>query len=210
MGAAKAAPKPAQAKAAPAKSAGGDSGVYVKNLNFPGISHETIKQAFKQCGEVKDVVLRNRKYAILYFKDAAGATKARELNGKVVKGQKISVEAAKRRQEPARETYCTSVFVGNLPRMSHIQGRAALKKEFAKCGEIVKVRTYQSGYGFIYYKDNAAAKKAVTTMDQQTLAKPFPEKRVVSVRYSIRTKEADAKKEAVRKQRIAAKKAKRN
>merc|ERR1711991_1066360 len=59
-------------------------------------------------------------------------------------------------------------------------------KEFAKCGEIVKVRTYQSGYGFIYYKDNAAAKKAVTTMDQQTLAKPFPEKRVVSVRYSIR------------------------
>eukprot|EP01061_Rhynchopus_euleeides_P022346 TRINITY_DN363_c0_g1_i1.p1 TRINITY_DN363_c0_g1~~TRINITY_DN363_c0_g1_i1.p1 ORF type:complete len:225 (+),score=110.55 TRINITY_DN363_c0_g1_i1:134-808(+) len=201
---AKAAPKAAEK---PKASGGADNGVYVKGLNFPGISHDTIKQAFKQQGDVKDVVLRRRKYTILYFKDGSGASKVREMNGKVVKGSKITVEAAKKKQKADRATYCKSVFVGNLPRMPHAQGKVHLKKEFSKCGQVVKVRTYQSGHGFVYFADNAAAKKAVTSMDHQSLGKPFPESRQVTVQYSIRSKDRDAKKEAVRKQRIAAKKA---
>eukprot|EP01064_Diplonema_japonicum_P030620 TRINITY_DN524_c0_g1_i2.p1 TRINITY_DN524_c0_g1~~TRINITY_DN524_c0_g1_i2.p1 ORF type:complete len:220 (+),score=96.52 TRINITY_DN524_c0_g1_i2:47-706(+) len=204
--------KPAAKKAEPKKAenkakapvAGDSKGVYVKNLNFSGISHDTIKAAFKPCGEVKNVVLRRRKYCIVYFKDAAGASKAKELNGKMLKGQKVTIEASKKKLAQDRSEYCTSVFVGNLPRMSHKQGKANLKKEFASCGAISKVRTYQSGHGFVYFKDNASAKKAVTNMDHKALSKPFPESRLVSVRYSIRTKEKDAAKEKVRKTRIAA------
>ena len=156
----------AKTTAAPAK-AGASNGVYVKNLAFPGISHDTIKQAFKGQGEVKDVVLRRRKYAILYMKDAAAATAVRDLNGKVLKGNKIVAEAAKKSQSADKSTYAKSVFVGNLPSLSHKKGKELLKKEFAKCGSIVKVRTYSAGYGFVYFADNAAAKKAVQTLDHQ-------------------------------------------
>lgn len=203
--AAKAAPKASETKP---KAASSDNGVYIKGLNFPGISHDTIKAAFKQqAGEAKQVVLRRRKYCIMYFKDASAASKARELNGRVLKGNKLTVEAAKKKQTPERSVYCKTVFVGNLPRMPHAQGKVNLKKEFSKCGNVVKVRTYQAGHGFVYFSDNASAKKAVTTMDHQSLGKPFPSERQVSVQYSIRTKDGDAKKEKVRKARIAAKKA---
>eukprot|EP01059_Diplonema_ambulator_P024730 TRINITY_DN4104_c1_g1_i2.p1 TRINITY_DN4104_c1_g1~~TRINITY_DN4104_c1_g1_i2.p1 ORF type:complete len:227 (+),score=128.60 TRINITY_DN4104_c1_g1_i2:97-777(+) len=204
----KAEPKKAEkteAKPAKAAAATDGKGVYVKNLNFPGIAHDTIIAAFKPCGEVKDVVLRRRKYCIVYFKDAAGASKAKELNGKVLKGQKVTVESAKKKLPQERSEFCTTVFVGDLPRMSRKQGKANLKKEFSSCGAISKVRTYQAGHGFVYFKDNASAKKAVTDMDNKPLGKPFPENRPVKVRYSIRTKEKDAAKEKVRKTRIAAK-----
>eukprot|EP00659_Diplonema_papillatum_P021157 gene21157-32593_t len=161
--------KPTAKAAAPAKktAAASDRGVYVKGLNFPDMDHETVKAAFKQCGDVKDVVLRRKKYCILYFKDSAGAAKAKELNGKVMKGSKITVEAAKRKPDQDRSEYCSSVFVGNLPGMLRKQGKASLKKEFSKCGKVEKVRIYQTGHGFVYFSDNAAAKKAATTMDHQ-------------------------------------------
>merc|ERR1712232_631789 len=118
-------------------------------------------------------------------------------------GQKITVEAAKKAQAQDRATYAKTVFVGNLPAMSRATGAAAVKKEFAKCGSIVKVRTYRAGHAFVYFADNAAAKKAVTTMDNQALGKPFPEHNV-TVRFSVRSKEGDAQKEKARKAKIAA------
>jgi len=210
-GAAKPAAKKAAApaKAAPAKktAAAIDTAVYVKGLNFPGMSFETIKAAFKPQGEVKDICLRRKKYCILYFKDASSANKAKELNGKTLKGQKITVEAAKKKLPADRASTCTTVFVGNLPAMTHKQGVVAVKKEFAKCGTITKVRSYRAGHAFVYFADNAAAKKAVTTLDNQTLGAPFPAK-TISVKYSIRTKALDAAKEKARKAKIA--KAKKN
>eukprot|EP01062_Namystynia_karyoxenos_P009546 TRINITY_DN1337_c0_g1_i2.p3 TRINITY_DN1337_c0_g1~~TRINITY_DN1337_c0_g1_i2.p3 ORF type:complete len:265 (+),score=141.50 TRINITY_DN1337_c0_g1_i2:99-797(+) len=206
--------KPAAKQAAPAAkapSAPASTGksVYIKNLAFPGLSHETVKAAFKSCGNVSQVQLRRKKYCILHFNDAAAAGKAKELNGKTVKGSKITVEAAKKGPEPARSEYCTSVFVGGLSKMPRKDARAALKKQFTQCGNVVKIRTYSESSGmhaFVYFADNAAAKKAVTTMDRQSLSKPFG-KRPIQVAYSIRTKAKDQKAEKVRQTRIALKKA---
>eukprot|EP01063_Lacrimia_lanifica_P041673 TRINITY_DN977_c0_g2_i1.p1 TRINITY_DN977_c0_g2~~TRINITY_DN977_c0_g2_i1.p1 ORF type:complete len:227 (+),score=148.66 TRINITY_DN977_c0_g2_i1:55-735(+) len=195
-----------QAKAAKAPAGSAANGVYVKGLNFPGLSHETVKELFKGSA-ITNIVLRRKKYCLIYFKDAAGASKAKDLNGKMLKGQKITVEAAKKGQAAERATYCTSVFVGGLPAMSRATGAAAVKKEFAKCGTIQKVRTYRAGHAFVYFADNAAAKKAVTTMDQQSLSKPFPEGKQITVRYSVRSKAGDAAKEASRAKKIAAAKA---
>eukprot|EP01065_Artemidia_motanka_P042775 TRINITY_DN578_c0_g1_i1.p2 TRINITY_DN578_c0_g1~~TRINITY_DN578_c0_g1_i1.p2 ORF type:complete len:227 (+),score=93.65 TRINITY_DN578_c0_g1_i1:61-741(+) len=204
----KAAPKPA-AKAAPA-STGGGKGVYIKQLAFAGMNHDTVKQAFKACGAVTSVQLRRKKYCIVHFGEASHAAKAKEMNGQVVKGNKIKVEVAKKAAPPNRKTACKTVYVGGLARMPRkdVNKGGVLKKEFAKYGQVTKLRTYRHGGGmhaFVYFKDNAAATKAVETLDSQTL-KPFS-KGNVSVRYSLRTKESDAKKEKVRQKRIAAKRA---
>eukprot|EP00756_Hemistasia_phaeocysticola_P012773 Hpha_TRINITY_DN15227_c1_g2::TRINITY_DN15227_c1_g2_i1::g.65219::m.65219 len=211
----KAAPKAAPKAAAPAPAKVQSSGVsvYIKNLAFPGLNHDTVKAVFKSCGNVKGVQLRRKKYCIVHFGDASHAAKAKELNGKVVKGNKVSVEAAKKGPTPDRSETCTSVFVGGLSKVPRKDARAALKAQFDKCGAVAKVRTYQNGrglHGFVYFKDNAGAKKAVSTMNGQELAKPFTKlssTNGITVKYSVRTKALDQKKEKARKARIAASKA---
>eukprot|EP01060_Flectonema_neradi_P012911 TRINITY_DN196_c0_g1_i1.p1 TRINITY_DN196_c0_g1~~TRINITY_DN196_c0_g1_i1.p1 ORF type:complete len:219 (+),score=79.02 TRINITY_DN196_c0_g1_i1:68-724(+) len=209
----KSAPKKAAEKKPEQKSTGGADAkaVYVKKLNFPGMNVETVTAAFKQCGEVKAVNLRRGKYCILYFKDAAGASKAKDLNGKQFKGQLITVEAAKKKQAADRSETAKTVFVGNLSRNKKSEDRLRLGKVFGDCGTVKKVKTYKTGHAFVYYADHAAAAKAVAKYDNTILPeKEFPHKRTVTVKFSVRTKEIDAKKEAARKARIAAKKAKKN
>eukprot|EP00756_Hemistasia_phaeocysticola_P012761 Hpha_TRINITY_DN15227_c1_g14::TRINITY_DN15227_c1_g14_i1::g.65280::m.65280 len=211
--ASKPAAKAAAKAPAPAAPAGKGVSVYIKNLAFPGMNNDTVAAVFKSCGAVKGVKLRRKKYCIVHFGSPDHAAKAKELNGKVVKGNKVSVEAAKKGPTPDRSETCTSVFVGGLSKIPRKDARAGLKKEFDKCGAVVKVRTYQTNkgmHGFVYFKDNAAAKKAVTTMDSTELSKPFTKLASTSgitVRYSVRTKALDQKKEKVRKARIAAAKA---
>ena len=159
----KSAPKKAEKKPEQKSSGAADSkAVYVKNLNFPGITVDTVKAAFKQCGEVNAVNLRRGKYCILYFKDAAGASKTKELNGKQFKGQQITVEAAKKRQQADRTGSAKTVYVGNLSRNKKSEDRLRLKNEFSKCGSVKKVKTYKAGHAFVYFADNASATKAVT------------------------------------------------
>eukprot|EP01062_Namystynia_karyoxenos_P044936 TRINITY_DN33264_c0_g1_i2.p2 TRINITY_DN33264_c0_g1~~TRINITY_DN33264_c0_g1_i2.p2 ORF type:complete len:228 (+),score=95.04 TRINITY_DN33264_c0_g1_i2:79-762(+) len=196
--------KKAPAAAAPAKASGSGKGVYVKGLSYDGMSHTSIKAHFRDCGEIKEIRMRGKKYCLIFFENDNGANKAQQLNGSTMKGNKITVEAATRaKPSPNRAETSRTVFVGNLPRMNRKSGKNALKKEFQKYGTVVKVRSYQAGHGFVYFKDNASAKKAVSGADGQALSAPFPSKRKVSVRYSIRTKELDQKKHQARLDRIA-------
>jgi len=87
---AKAAAAPKAAAKAPAKTGDG-KGVYVKNLNFPGINNDSVKATFKQCGNVDQIRLRRRKYAIVFFKDAAGVSKAKEITKELERLRKNNV-----------------------------------------------------------------------------------------------------------------------
>jgi len=165
---AKAAPAAKKAKA-PAKKAGGESkdticAVLVRKLDFEGMCHETVKEAFKNCGGIIGVRLRHGKYTLLFFKTQANAKKALEMNNKVVKGNKIQVVKAKRARLPKnREGYCRTIWCGPLPGGTT---KSQLQKHFAACGAIKKVRVYPSRkHGFVYFKKPAFATKALELAD---------------------------------------------
>lgn len=200
----KAAAKPAAKKESAKKSGAPKLGVYVKGLNFPGLSNETVAETFAKCGKVTEVRLRHGKYCIVFFADESAIKKARELNNKVVKGQKISVEEAKKAKPTRpRAQYCTSVFVGNLPGGTNEE---QLKAHFGSCGKIVRTRIYKAKHhGFVYFDTNAAAKKAVAMADtpfahgksQEELSQKYGEtvpaqlQRKLEITFSVRTKKGD-------------------
>lgn len=209
----KAAPKAAPKPAAPAKKAakGGKkksggaerpqvTGVYVKNLDFEGMSHETVKDCFKHCSNIVEVRLRHGKYALIFFSAKANANKALEMNNKVVKGNKITVVMAKcARPTKVREGRCTTVWVGGLPGATT---EKQLATHFAGCGSITKVRVYrEKHFGFVYFADAASASKAVAMAEtpfshgkdvSKMESVPVQLSRKLEVKYSIRTKERDA------------------
>jgi len=197
----KSAPKPATKKASATKKAGSPkNGAYVKGLSFPGQSNETVAEAFAKCGKVTEVRLRHGKYALIFFENEAGLKKARELNNKVVKGQKVSVEECKKAKPTRnRASYCTSVWIGGLPGGAT---RQQLVKHFEVCGKVVKARVYNpKNQGFVYFENNAAAKKAVALDNAFSHGKdvstmevvPAQLQRTLEVRFSIRSKKFDAK-----------------
>merc|ERR1712071_489837 len=99
------------------------TGVYVKNLDFEGMSHETVKDCFKHCSNIVEVRLRHGKYALIFFSAKANANKALEMNNKVVKGNKITVVMAKRARptkpvKAAAQPFGLVVFLVLPPRSS--------------------------------------------------------------------------------------------
>jgi RNA recognition motif-containing protein len=201
--AAKAAKKDTK-KAAPKKvSSGKGNGVYVKGLNFPGMNKTTIAEAFTgSFGAVEEVRLRNKKggksYTLVFFKNPAHAAKAIEYNARMFKGSKINVEAARADSTPDRATFCTAVYVGNLPggmRLRTMSKNRKAKSKKAKkgvsrhvkladifkgCGKTVKARAY-SNHGFVFFDSVAAAKEA-TKKDGLAVAG-----RKISVKLSVKT-----------------------
>jgi len=196
----KSAPKPVAKKASATKKAGAPkNGAYIKGLSFPGQSNETVSEAFAKCGKVTEVRLRHGKYTMVFFENDAGLKKARELNGKVVKGQKISVEECKKaKPTQPRANYCTIVWIGGLPGGTT---RVQLVKHFEGCGKVVKARVYSTHQGFVYFENNAAAKKAVALETPFAHGKDVSAMEVVpaqlqkklDVKFSIRNKKFDAK-----------------
>jgi len=136
------------------------TGVLIRNLDFAGMCNETVKELFKKCGDIHSVRLRHGKFTIVFFKSLASAQKLLEMDNKFIKGNKIKVMRCKRAKRPHdRERYCRTVWCGPLPGGTT---KAQLRKHFASCGEIEKVRYYPSKKsGFVYFKEKEQAQKAV-------------------------------------------------
>eukprot|EP00992_Anisonema_acinus_P015441 TRINITY_DN9752_c0_g2_i5.p1 TRINITY_DN9752_c0_g2~~TRINITY_DN9752_c0_g2_i5.p1 ORF type:complete len:183 (+),score=25.05 TRINITY_DN9752_c0_g2_i5:151-699(+) len=84
--------------------------------------------------------------------------------GKTVKGCKVTVESLKQATPTRpREEYCSTLFVGELPGgVTKNQIRA----HFSSAGKILKVRYYEKQHhGFVYFSNNAEAKKAMALAD---------------------------------------------
>jgi len=196
--------KPAPKKeAAPAKKQRDPTkpwiqGVYVKNLDFEGMSHETVKQCFAHCGNVHEVRLRHGKYVLVFFGTMESATKALEMNNKLMKGNKIHVKLAKAEPTWPREGRCKTVYVGGLPGCTTAK---QLTEHFKTAGEVIRVRTYNKKHcAFVYFRHPKEAMAAMAIAD-----KPFARGRDVSemakvpktlsikldVKLSLRTKRSD-------------------
>eukprot|EP00757_Euglenozoa_sp_SAG-D1_P011013 gene11013-3314_t len=214
--------KPA-AKAAPAKKAtgGASNGIYIKNLDFPGIDNAAVKELFTSAGKIDAVKLRRNKYAIVWFNDAAGQKKALDFNGKTLKGKKITVSASTKAKPAgvihgvtlynhdyvllliclphyaALNSTATTVFVNNLSKNAK---KTQVSELFKDAGKIVKIKTYKNktagGCGFIYFESNAAAGKAL----KQTGSVFMSQK--LDVKLSVRTQALDAAKEKRRQVHI--------
>ena len=194
--AAKPAPAP-EKKAAPAASAG--NGVYVKNLGDAGV--ESVTAIFSAAGAVSGVRLRRNKYAIVFFQQAASVKKAIEtFNGKDLKGQKLSVVAAKSGAKADKKADSKVVFVAPIFRGNTTKAQA--KALFAGCGKITKMRTYHNNCAFVYFDSAAAAQKAVKDKDGQTF-----KNNKLRVKLSGRSAERDAKRLAIAKARSLVKQA---
>eukprot|EP00992_Anisonema_acinus_P015440 TRINITY_DN9752_c0_g2_i4.p1 TRINITY_DN9752_c0_g2~~TRINITY_DN9752_c0_g2_i4.p1 ORF type:complete len:243 (+),score=46.41 TRINITY_DN9752_c0_g2_i4:151-879(+) len=122
--------------------------------------------------------------------------------GKTVKGCKVTVESLKQATPTRpREEYCSTLFVGELPGgVTKNQIRA----HFSSAGKILKVRYYEKQHhGFVYFSNNAEAKKAMALADVPfSFGKDPSTKEVVplswqhklNLQYSLRTKAFDRKK----------------
>eukprot|EP00995_Heteronema_vittatum_P008003 NODE_315_length_1490_cov_1269.042332_g228_i0.p1 GENE.NODE_315_length_1490_cov_1269.042332_g228_i0~~NODE_315_length_1490_cov_1269.042332_g228_i0.p1 ORF type:complete len:433 (+),score=240.10 NODE_315_length_1490_cov_1269.042332_g228_i0:86-1384(+) len=179
----------------------GKTGIYVKGLDFPGMSHETVREVFKQYQKITEVRLRHGKYVLVFFDNAAAAAKAVEMNDKTVRGNKITVQLAKRvAPTRPREEYCKTIWVSPLP-----GGTTAkqLKKHFHEAGKIIRIRVYkEKQMGFVYFEDNATMLKALAMGDKNWTHGKDPMKRKskiplnwqrkLTLRPSIRTKAFDA------------------
>mmetsp|Transcript_46503 Transcript_46503/g.64625 ORF Transcript_46503/g.64625 Transcript_46503/m.64625 type:complete len:230 (-) Transcript_46503:107-796(-) len=184
----------------PKQSSGGAKGsklygVYVTNLNFPGMDSDAVRSVFNKYGKIAQLKIKKDTYVLVWFNTKEAADKALELNGKEVKGcKKISVETATAQPARAKSEYCTTAMVGGLP--GGVTA-AALSKHFEGCGKLVKCRVYAGGYGFLYFRTNAAVAAAIKVAKDQPLSG-----NTLTVRYSSRTQKGDRTKD--NKQRLEA------
>jgi len=163
------------------------------------MDHDSIKEVFKPCGAVTEVRLRHGKFVLVFFRQRASAAKAIEMDGKTVKGSKITVcKARKAKPTRQREHYCTTIYAGGLPGCT-TEGQ--LFKHFKSAGKILKIRLHQPYHqAFIYFQDNKAAKKAFALKDvpfahgkdvSKLETVPIQWQRKLHLRFSIRTKKFD-------------------
>jgi RNA recognition motif-containing protein len=184
------APAPAAKQAAAPKEAGSKkdtAGVFIKGINA-GDDIEAIKKVFKSAGNIVAARRRADKFCILWFDSQGAAKKAIEsFHNKQVHGTKVSVVPAKAAPPRDRADYCKTIFISNVsPNTTRVQLRAAL----SGYGEIIKIRSYRTGFAFVYFKDNKSAVKARNELNGKRLLNRF-----VDVKLSIRTKEREAQKQ---------------
>jgi hypothetical protein len=201
---AKAAAKPAApAKAAaPAKKAAPASsgnGAYVKGLGNADVA--TVTALFEgKCGKVTGVQLRRNKYAQVFFENSASVKKAIEtFNNKEVKGELVTVVAAKTGPKVDAADNASTVYV------SPIFGASTTRKQifalFQGCGKIVRLRTYANNSAFVYFSSAAEASKAIKEKNGTDY-----QGQKLTVKGSVRTVAKDQAKEAKRKHLIAVRK----
>jgi len=191
---------PKAAAPATAKPENAITGVMIRNLDFEGLSHESVSQCFAHCGPVAEVRLRAGKYVLVFFEKRSQALKATEMNGKVVKGTKIAVKFAKHAEATKpRDGNMSTVFCGDMPGCTT---EKQLRAHFASCGKIVRVRIYERRHhGFVYFSNAAEASAAMKLADSPfSHGKDVSEMKVVprqlqrklTLALSMRTKEWDA------------------
>jgi len=193
--AAKAAPaaKPAakQAKQSKGKAKSGSTNkpqrkltlAIIYGLQFYGLNRDSVRALFKkQCGPVKEVSVRRRwgrrgPVKVLFATEEA-AKKAKSLDGKKFKGNKITVFLQKGRQRKPKSQSAKTIFVSGLPGGV---GSKDVRRHFHSAGKITRVRIYHedhsvfaafhpknkhrpanSGrrglYAYVYFADNRAAR----------------------------------------------------
>lgn len=180
----KAAAKPAAAPKVQRASDG--TAIYIRGLN-KALRAADVYEFFGTYGKIKEVRVRRGKYTLVWFDNQASAKKALEVNGKQVKGTKVQVEAGRAAGRANKEETATSVWVGRLP--GGITKKQVLEL-VAGVGKVHKLRLSERKHqAFVYFEDNAAAKKAVQSVNGKEIRGSK-----VEVKLSIRSKALDAKK----------------
>jgi RNA recognition motif-containing protein len=180
----KAAAKPAAAPKVQRASDG--TAIYIRGLN-KALRASDVYEFFGTYGKIKEVRVRRGKYTLVWFDNQASAKKALEVNGKQVKGTKVQVEAGRAAGRVNKDETATSVWIGRLP--GGITKKQVLEL-VAGVGKVHKLRLSERKHqAFVYFEDNAAAKKAVQSVNNKELRGSK-----VEVKLSIRSKALDAKK----------------
>eukprot|EP00906_Rhabdomonas_costata_P012645 RCo018205 len=137
-------------------------GVFIKDLDFPGLDHASVTETFKQFKtSITEIRVRHRRYVMIFLKSADAVNKFLELDGKTVQGCKIQVQAIKRAQPTRpREDYCKTVYVSGLPGKTT---KKHLMDHFKNIGKIIKIRIYNKPkvHAFIYFQKNKHALRAL-------------------------------------------------
>lgn len=157
------------------------SNVFVKNLE-PSSTNKSLYELFKPFGEIFSVKLAqdykgvSKGFGYIQYFNPEDANKAIEaMNGKEIGDKKLIAEIYKTSSRNERESSrFTNVFVKDLP--SDVQTEEALKKLFAKFGNITSVGIFSQEYkgktghyGFVNFAEAEDAAKAVTEMNNKTI-----------------------------------------
>lgn len=155
--------------------------IFVNNLGS-NVTHKKLYELFAPFGEIfscklaKDLEEKSKGFGFVQFKEIASTEKAiKEMDGKEFEGRKLKVAPYKKRDpsERAATTY-NNIYVKNLP--PSIKAKDTLSGLFSKYGE--QISTYVSSstlngkenfYGFVCFKDPAAAAKAVEEMNNHEI-----------------------------------------
>ncbi|EKF33166.1 RNA-binding protein, putative [Trypanosoma cruzi marinkellei] len=155
--AAAAAPKPAVRDAKQRSDAVNHNGLYVKNWGQGSV--DDAKALFGTAGKVVGVRIRRRRYAIIFFENAAAVKKAIDLfNGKEFMGNVLSVVPAKTTPKPDPHANSSVVFVSPIFRASTTKKQIL---ELFSGMKVLRLRTYRSNYAYVYLDTPAAAQRAV-------------------------------------------------
>jgi polyadenylate-binding protein len=148
--------------------------IFVKNL-APTIDNKSLYDTFSMFGNIlscKVCVNAKREslgYGFVHYESEESATSAiAKVDGKVIAGQKVSVQPfkAKKERSPGVAGNFTNVFVKNIP---DDVSQEQLQALFAKCGTITSIMIAADtdgktkGFGFINYESVEQANAAVET-----------------------------------------------
>ncbi len=187
--------KAAAPAAAPKKAAAtsNSNGVYVKNWGQGSVADATA--TFSAAGKVANVQIRRGKYALVFFENAAGVKKAVDsFNGKEVNGTTVIVTAAKTAPKADKHENSSVVFVGPIFRENTT--RKELFALFAG-SKIVKLRTYEHNFAYVYLDSAAAAQKVIKEKNGTTF-----HGKVLTVKASTRSLEQEKSRNEQSKQLI--------
>nr|CCC95921.1 unnamed protein product [Trypanosoma congolense IL3000] len=171
-----AAPKPAASKAAAPKAAapaptpkgaakgskgrpapGSRTGVYVKNWGTGSVAD--VKQIFGAAGKITSVQIRRRRYALVFFENAAAVKKAIDLfNEKEIMGSLVTVVPAKTAPKPDPHEGSSVVFLSPVFRESTKPEKV---KELFGGMKVLRIRMYRQNYAYVYLDSPEAALRAV-------------------------------------------------
>ncbi|KEG11661.1 putative NRBD1 [Trypanosoma grayi] len=152
-----AAPKAAAKETKPRATAGSHNGVYVKNWGQGSVADA--KAIFSSAGNIVSAQVRRRRYAIIFFENAAAVKKAIDLfNEKEVMGNVVTVVPAKTSPKPDPHENSSVVFISPIFRTSATDKQI---RELFEGLKVLRLRTYRNNYAYVYLDSPAAALKVV-------------------------------------------------
>jgi len=151
--------------------------IFVANIPF-SVNEESLGEHFKECGEVKQVVIptdretnRKRGFAFVEFADTDAVEKALELNDTELEGRQIVVKRGNEKKEkpiaggvdkPRCTTRTKNIFIRNVGFETTSE---EIERVFSAYGQVaVKLLTFEDtgrcrGIGFLDFEDQEAADK---------------------------------------------------